>query len=156
MGKTECFAGISRKGLIRETLAKTNCPHLSWLFVFQSCAGHMLHFAGRLLASYPQKLLALHFALSLHTLSHTQPLQWNLTLNIGYIRLNIITIKFGIELKPTQNSCKSQLYTWLLPSLVHGQWSEILIALKMLEKRNEGNLLLNAQSIVLEPSSLIL
>ena len=31
----------------------------------------MLHFAGKLLATYSQKLLALHFTLSLHTLSHT-------------------------------------------------------------------------------------
>ena len=44
---------------------------LSWLFAFQSCAGHMLHFARKLLASYLGKLLALHFTLSFHTLSHT-------------------------------------------------------------------------------------
>ena len=58
----------------------------------------------------------LQFALSLRTLSHTQPLQWNPTWNIGYKRLNKITIKFGTKLKPTQNSCKSQLYSlslWL-------------------------------------------
>ena len=48
--------------------------------------------------------------LSFHTLSHTQPIQRNPTKNIEYIRLNKITIKFGMELKPTQNSCKSQLY----------------------------------------------
>ena len=49
-------------------------------------------------------------------LSHTQPLQWNPTNNARYIRLNIITTKFGTELQPTQNSCKSQLYShplWL-------------------------------------------
>ena len=48
---------------------------LSWLFAFQLYARHMLHFAGRLLASYPQKLLWSSIVLSLHTLSHTQPLQ---------------------------------------------------------------------------------
>ena len=59
----------------------------------------------------------LQFVLSLHTLSLTQPLQWNPTNNTGYIRLNIIAIKFGIELKPTQNSYKSQLY-----SVQHPKW----------------------------------
>ena len=43
---------------------------LSRLFAFQSCAGHMLHFTGSLLARYPRK----HFSLQLpwvftHTLS---------------------------------------------------------------------------------------
>ena len=57
-----------------------------------------------------KNFFGLQFALSLHTLSHIQPLQRNLINNTGYIRLNIITIKFGTELKPTQNSCKSQLY----------------------------------------------
>ena len=44
-------------------------------------------------------------ALSLHThsLSHIQPLQINPTWNTGYKRLNIITIKFGMELKPTKH-----------------------------------------------------
>ena len=37
-----------------------------------------------------------------HPLSHTQPLQLNPTINIGYKRLNKITIKFGTELKPTK------------------------------------------------------
>ena len=37
-----------------------------------------------------------------HSLSHTQPLQLNLTINTGYKRLNKITIKFDIELKPTK------------------------------------------------------
>ena len=57
-----------------------------------------------------ENFFALHFALSLHTLSHTQPLQRNPRQNTGYIRFNIITIKFGTELKLIQNSCKSQLY----------------------------------------------
>ena len=52
----------------------------------------------------------LQFVLSLHTLSHTQPIQRNPTYNTGYIRLNRITIKFVTELKPIQISCKSQLY----------------------------------------------
>ena len=44
------------------------------------------------------------------TLSHTQPIQRNLTYNTGYIRMNRIIIKFGTKLKPIQISCKSQLY----------------------------------------------
>ena len=38
-----------------------------------------------------------------HTLSHTQSLQINLTWNTGYKRLNIITIKFGTEVKPIKH-----------------------------------------------------
>ena len=39
---------------------------------FQLCAKHMLHFAGRLLASYPRKLLWSSICLkSSHSLSHT-------------------------------------------------------------------------------------
>ena len=69
--KTKCFVGISREGLTRETLAKTSCHHLSWLFAFQSCAEHMLHFAGRLLSSYPWKHLWFSMSLeSSHFLSH--------------------------------------------------------------------------------------
>ena len=60
----------------------------------------------------------LQFALSLHTLSHTQPLQWNPTYNTGYIRLNIITIKFGTELKSIKNSCKSQLYSSIIGEIL--------------------------------------
>ena len=46
---------------------------LSWLFAFQSCAGHMHHFARSLLARYKWKQLQSSNALSLHThsLSHT-------------------------------------------------------------------------------------
>ena len=44
-------------------------------------------------------------SLSLHTLSLsiTQPLQSNPTINTGYKRLIKITIKFGTELKPTKH-----------------------------------------------------
>ena len=39
---------------------------------------------------------------SSYSLSHTQPLQLNPTINTGYKILNKITIKFGMELKPTK------------------------------------------------------
>ena len=72
IGKIKCFMDISRKGLTRKTLTKTSCHHLSWLFAFQSCAEHMLHFTGRLLVSYPRKLLwSLICLKSSHSLSHT-------------------------------------------------------------------------------------
>ena len=89
---------------------------LSWLFVFQSCVEHMLHFAGSLLTSYPRKHLWSWMSLeSSHSLSHTT-FTMKSHKNTGYKRLNKITIKFGMELKPTQISCKSQLYSlpfWL-------------------------------------------
>ena len=61
---------------------------LFWLFAFQSCAGHMLYFAGKLLTSYPRKLLTLHFALSLHTLSLTHNLY-----NKSHIKYRVHTIE---------------------------------------------------------------
>ena len=109
--KIECFADILQEGFTREILAKTSCHHLSWLFTFQLCAEHMSSFCGKSSRELPAKTpLIFNDVLSLHTLSHTQPIQRNPTNNIGYIRLNRITIKFDTELKPTQNSCKSQLY----------------------------------------------
>ena len=104
-GKTECFASVSREGLTRELLAKHSYLHLSWLFAFQSCVGHMHNFTGCLVASYLQKLFclqSLESSLS-HSLSLSQPLQLNPTTNTGYKKLNKITIKFNTELKPTKH-----------------------------------------------------
>ena len=103
--KTECFASVSREGLTRELLAKYHCLHLSWLFAFQSCARHMHHFAGCLVASYPRKLFYLQLLQSSHSLSLsiTQSLQLNPNRNTGYKRLNKITIKFDTKLKPTKH-----------------------------------------------------
>ena len=65
---------------------------------------------GFLLATR-ENFFSLQFALSFHTLSHIQLLQWNPTNNTRYKRLNKIIIKFCPELNLTQNSCKSQLYS---------------------------------------------
>ena len=46
------------------------------------------------------------------SLSHTQPLQINLTWNTGYKRLNIITIKFGMKLKPTKHIVVNYNFTF--------------------------------------------
>ena len=51
---------------------------------------------------------------SSHTLSHTQPLQLNPTLNTGYKRLNIITIKFGTESKPAKHIVVNYNFTMVI------------------------------------------
>ena len=63
----------SRKGLPVKHSQKPAVSILSWLFAFQSCVGHMHHFARCLLVSYLRKHFNLQLALSLHTLflSHT-------------------------------------------------------------------------------------
>ena len=58
-GKTKCFESVLQKGLTHELFAKHSCFHLSWLFAFQSCVGHMYHFVGCLVARYPRKLFSL-------------------------------------------------------------------------------------------------
>ena len=115
--KTECFASVSQEGLTRELLAQHSCLYLSWLFAFQSCAGHMHHFVGYLVASYPWKLFCLQLLESSHTLSLsiTQPLQLNPTINTGYKRLNKITIKFWHGIANKTHSCKLQLYRLFPP-----------------------------------------
>ena len=79
-----------------------------------SHSGHVLSTCFTLREGYSwatrENFFDLQFALSLHNLSHTQPLQRNPTKNTRYIRLNKIKIKFGMKLKPIQNNCKSQLY----------------------------------------------
>ena len=87
-----------------ELPARHSCLHLSWLFAFQSYTGHMHHFAGCLVTSYPQNSSVFN-CLSLHTLSLsiTQPLLLNPTINRWYKRLNKITIKLGTKLKPTKH-----------------------------------------------------
>ena len=102
---------VSRKGLARKILARHSCLHLAWLFAFQSCARHMLPFARCLVTSYPRNLFSLQLLESWHSLSTTQPLQWNPTINIGYKRLNNITIKFGTEYKLTKHNVVNNNFT---------------------------------------------
>ena len=83
----------------RETQLPSSCPHSS----HPTCASHMSHFAGCLVARYLPKLFSLQLLESSHSLSITQPLQSNPTINTGYKRLNRITIKFGTILKPTKH-----------------------------------------------------
>ena len=110
------FASPSQVCLTHETLAKTYS--LARLFIFQSCALHMALFTGKLLTRQSQASHEIHlfifWSLSLHNLSHS-----SLTIKPTYIQSKMIeeiTIKFGMKLKPTQHSWKSQLYNlsfWL-------------------------------------------
>ena len=55
-------------------------------------------------------------SLSVHTLSLsiTQPLQLNPTINIGYKRLNKVTIKFVMELKLTKHIVVNYNFTFFI------------------------------------------
>ena len=85
----------------------------SWNTAISICpdSSHSSHLQGTCIISRDayswatSKNSSLFNCLSLHTLSLsiTQPLQLNLTINTGYKRLNKITIKFGTELKPTKH-----------------------------------------------------
>ena len=115
-GKTECLASVSWEGLTHEILARHSCLHFVLTLRIPACTSYMSHFAGCLIMRYLRKLFNLQLLESSHSLSITQPLQSNPIINIGYKRLNRITIKFGMELKPTKHSFKSQLYNlplWL-------------------------------------------
>ena len=107
--KTECFAGRpyprnTRENQLSQFVMTLRIPIMCWAH-----ASLREKSSRELLAKTP-----LIFDESwIFTLSHTQPIQRNLTYNTGYIRLNRITIKFGTELKPTQISCKSQLYIFI-------------------------------------------
>ena len=67
------------------------------------CRAHA-SFRGMFNRELPTKTLLSSIAwVFIHSLSITQPLQLNPTINTGYKRLNKISIKFGTELKPTKH-----------------------------------------------------
>ena len=112
--RTKCFAGVSREGLTRELLAKHNCLHLYWLFAFQSCARHMLHFMVYLVASYPWEIFWLQLLESSHTLSlslyHTTlTIKLHNKYRVQKIEYNYNQIWHGIKANRI-HICKSQLY----------------------------------------------
>ena len=85
--------------------------NLAWLFNFQSCASLVVFLqvtSRELIANCTDSSLKLDSSL----ISHTHPLQLNP--NTYREMIEEITIKFGTELKPTQVSWKSQLYTLIL------------------------------------------
>ena len=57
------------------------------------------------------KTLQSSICLSRHTLSLTQPVQLNPTINTRYKRLNKITIEFSTELKPTKHIVVNYKFT---------------------------------------------
>ena len=61
------LAGVSREALSARYSRNTDVSILYWLFAFQPCARHMLHFAGSLVARYSREL----FWLQLLEFSHT-------------------------------------------------------------------------------------
>ena len=116
-GKIECLAGVSREGLTREILARHSCLHSVLTLRIPACASHMSHFAGCLVARYLWKLFSLQLLESSHSLSITQPLQSNPTINTRYKRLNRIIIKFGMKLKPTKHIVVNHnftIYIWCM------------------------------------------
>ena len=124
-GRTVCFAGVSPEGLTREILTKHSCLHLSWLFAFQSCAGHMYHLC-RAYASFrrilsrelPAKTLlssiAWVFTLSLyHT---TLTIKSHNKYKVQKIEWNYNQIWHGI--KPTKHIIVNYNFTHLILNLV--------------------------------------
>ena len=95
--------GVLREGLTYKRLARDSCLHHILTLRIPACASHMSHFARSLVTRYPRKLFSLQLFESSHSLSITQPLQSNPTINIGYKRLNKIIIKFSTKLKPTKH-----------------------------------------------------
>ena len=75
------------------------------------CRAHA-SFRGMLSRELPTKSLQSSVAwVFILSLSNTQPLQWNPTINTGYKRLNNITIKFGMEYKPTKHNVVNNNFT---------------------------------------------
>ena len=110
-GKAKCLAGVSQEGLTCEILTRHNCLHPVLTLCISACASHMSHFAGCLVKRYPRKLFSLQLLESSHSLSITQPLHSNPTINTWYKRLNRITIKFGTKLKPTKHIVVNHNFT---------------------------------------------
>ena len=109
ISQTECFASILREGLTRETFTKT--PY----WYDSSPSSHVFYTWLISRVSFSWNLLVHHFKLeSSHFLTlilyNYKPQKYR------KIWVYKITIKFGTELKATQNNCKSQLYNlplWL-------------------------------------------
>ena len=87
-GKTKCFVGVSQESLTRELLAKHSCLHPILTFRIPiMCKTHTsLH--GKLSCEIPARTLLTSIAgVFTHTLSNTQPLQSNPTINTEYKKI---------------------------------------------------------------------
>ena len=95
-----CLVGRPYSRATRETQLSSSALTLSILVM---CRAHAL-FRGMLSCELPAKTLLSSIAwVFIYSLSITQPLQLNPTINTGHKRLNKITIKFGTKLKPTKH-----------------------------------------------------
>ena len=96
--KTKCVVSVLWEGLTCEILVKTSCLHPVLTFRIPiMCRAHA-SLCRKLTHELSAKTLQSSICPeSSHSFSYIQPLQWNPTNNTGYIRLNIITIKFGTE-----------------------------------------------------------
>ena len=105
-GKTECFAIrklLAGRPYLRTTHETQLSPSILTLRILVMCRAHA-SFRGMLSREIPAKTLLSSIAwVFTHSLSITQPLQLNPTINTGYKRLNKVTIKFGTDLKPTKH-----------------------------------------------------
>ena len=127
----KCFAGKPYPQATRETQLS---PFILTLRILVMCRTHA-SFHGMLSRKLPAKILlssiAWVFTRTL-SLSITQPLQLNPTINTEYKRLNKITIKFDMELKPTKHvvvNCiftKKNVFEMVMHSL--GYWVYIYIS----------------------------
>ena len=102
---------VSREGFTHKILARHSCLHLYRLFAFQSCARHMLHFAGSLVARHPREVFWLYLLESSHSLSltHTLTITSHNKYRVHKIEYNYNQIWYGIKANKIQ-ICKSQLY----------------------------------------------
>ena len=103
-----CVAG---RPYLRDTRETQLSPSGLTLRIPVVCKAHA-SFHGMVSRKLPAKPLQSSVAwVFTHSLSNTQPLQWNPTIDTGYRRLNNITIKFGTEYKPTKHNVVNNNFT---------------------------------------------
>ena len=108
VGRTECLTG---RPYPRDTCKTLLSPSGLTLRIPVMCKTHASFremLSRKLPAKSLQSLVAWVFT---HSVSNTQPLQWNLTINTWYKRLNNITIKFGTKYKPTKHNVVNNNFT---------------------------------------------
>ena len=107
----KCLTGRPYPRATRETQLS---PSILNFHILVMCRAHA-SFRGKLSRELPAKTLQSSIYLSLHTLSlslsHTQPLQLNPTINTGYKRLNKNYNQIWHRIKANKtHSCKLQIY----------------------------------------------
>ena len=107
-----CLAGRPYPRDTRETQLS---PSILTLRIPVMCKAHA-SLCWMLSCELPMKTSSVFNSLSFHTLSVsiTQPLRLNPTINTGYKRLNKVTIKFGTELNPTKHIVVNYNFTFFI------------------------------------------